>query len=92
MEMQTQDSGELSNVVTRLRRRVWRDWLVGAAIALGVALNYAAVNSAAKAAMATPPSAAEMSASADQDGQESLDGGLLVANRHGAGQGLAGPQ
>jgi hypothetical protein len=60
MQMHTQDTGDLEHVVTRLRGRVWRDWLVAALFAVGVVVNVAAVNTAVKAALAAPPSAAEM--------------------------------
>ena len=83
--MQTQDSGEMSNVVNRLRGRVWRDWLVAALFAVGVAVNYAAVNEAARAALSTAPAT---SASFEAN----PDGGLLVANRHGAGEHVGSPQ
>jgi hypothetical protein len=59
MEMHTQDSGELDTVVTRLRGRVWRDWLVAALFVVGMVVNFAGVDTAVKAALAAPtPSAA----------------------------------
>jgi hypothetical protein len=80
MEMNTQDS-DLNHVVTRLRGRVWRDWLVAALFAVGVVVNVAAVNTAVKAALAAPPSAAEMVAAQNA---ANPDGGLVAVAHDGA--------
>ncbi len=89
--MQTQDSGELNNVVTRLRGRIWRDRLVAALFAVGVVLNFAAVNVAVKAAMAKPATASVV-AGGDEYNSENPDAGLLVAHRDGSNQRVAAAQ
>ena len=73
--MKNQDFGDFDNVVQTLRGRVWRDWLVGAMFAIGVVVNFAAVDVAVKAALSEPTAPALV---ADQ--AETLDGGLLVAH------------
>ena len=76
--METQD---FDAVVTTLKKRVVRDFLVGGLFAVGVVLNFAAVNVAVTAAAAAP-TAVTASATAATD----PDAGLLVANDHAADQ------
>ena len=77
--METQD---FDTVVATLKKRVVRDWLVGGLFAIGVVLNFAAVNVAVTAAAAAP-TAVTATASAEETDP---DAGLVVANDHATDQ------
>jgi hypothetical protein len=87
MKMHTQGTDEL---VSTLRKRVWRDWLVGGLFVIGMVVNVTALNSATRAALATPT---KVSASVVADTCDANpDGGLLVAHRDGADERVTAAQ
>ena len=86
--MHTQDSGELETVVTRLRGRVWRDWLVAALFVVGMVVNFAGVDTAVKAALAAPTPSAAMAEGNAAD----PDAGLVAVAHDAARERVAAAQ
>ena len=86
--MESQDFGAFDNIVTTLRKRVWRDRVVGALFVLGVVINFAALDVAVTAALGPSTSAGVY---ADENAGNP-DGGLFVAHHDTAHQGVAAAQ